>query len=565
MKQTHLLNNTPAQRSALTTKHALSHRPEVLTVGEAEPALGGLLARNSRENLDGSCGARTLRAAPALLPTYGHDIVSGSEVGVERVSTRLAQARHACAPAPHRLAGCENSGLDAPAQRGALTTKPARRSICEFLTIWRAAPALAGLFLLAGALAFSQSQGDTKQRARAAHDLGKQGEQGIPKLAPYITDTDLSVRVEAVKSLDDIGGPKTLDLLVQATKDADPEVQIRATDGLVNVYLPGYLKTGISGSLQRVGDSVKAKFTDTNDQIVDAYVEVRPDVIEALGRLAVSGSSVESRVNACRALGILRGRAAIPQLAEALHSKDNQTMYEALVALQKIRDPASASRVTFLVHDLDERVQMTAIQTAGLLLDHEAAPDIRDVMGRTRSARVRRAAASSLAMLADPADHESFLRDLADEKDDALRSAGAEGLGRLRNPSDRPIVEKAFNAEHKLNPRLSEAFAVVMLGNLDTSEFSSLRYLVNTLNQKSYQGVALPFLVELARDQAVRQALYPLLTGATKDEKIQLGTVLARSGDQDSVPYLEALTMDPDTEVAQDSIRNLRTLRNRLQ
>jgi len=34
--------------------------------------------------------------------------------------------------------------------------------------------------------------------------------------------------------------------------------------------------------------------------------------------------------------------------------------------------------------------------------------------------------------------------------------------------------------------------------------------------------------------------------------------VLARSGDKDSVPYLDALSMDPDTEVAQDSIRDLR-------
>ena len=423
--------------------------------------------------------------------------------------------------------------------------------------------------IAAGALAFSQAfaqtQGDTKQRVRTARDLGKQGEQGIPKLAPFVTDTDISVRVEAVRSLVEIGGPKTVDLLVQASHDPDPEIQIRSTDGLVNVYLPGYIKTGISGTLQRVGDAVKVKFSDTNDQIIDAFVEVRPDVIEALGRLAVSGASLESRANACRAVGILRGRAAIPQLAEALHSKDNQTMYEALVALQKIRDPSSASRVTFLVHDLDERVQLAAIQAAGLLLDKEAAPDLRDVLGRTRSTRVRHAATSSLAMLADPIDRESFLRDLADQKDDSLRASGAEGLGRLKNPTDRPAVEMAFNAEHKINPRLSEAFAVVSLGNLDTSEFSALRYLVNTLNQKLYQGVALPFLVELARDPAVRQTLYPLLTGAaTKDEKIQLGVVLARSGDKDSVPYLETLSTDQDSEVAQESIRNLRTLRARL-
>ena len=44
-----------------------------------------------------------------------------------------------------------------------------------------------------------------------------------------------------------------------AAADNDAEVQIRATDGLVNVYLPGYVKTGLSGTLSRVGTSVKAQ------------------------------------------------------------------------------------------------------------------------------------------------------------------------------------------------------------------------------------------------------------------------------------------------------------------
>lgn len=421
---------------------------------------------------------------------------------------------------------------------------------------------ISGAFLCSQIL-FSQVQGDTKQRARAAHDLGRQGEPAIPKLAPYVSDTDLSVRIEAVKSLVDIGGPKTVDLLVKAAGDPDAEMQIRATDGLVNVYLPGYIKTGISGNLQRAGNVVKAKFSDTNSQAIDPYVTVRPEVIEALGKLAVSGATLDSRANACRALGILRGSAAIPQLGEALHSKDNQTIYEALIALQKIRDPASGERVTFLVRDLDERVQETAIETAGLLLDKDAAPDLREVIGRTKNPRIRRAAMSSLAMIADPTDHELFLHSLSDT-DEGLRAAGAEGLARLKNPADLMTLEKAFEAEHKISPRLAEAFAVVDLGNLDTAQFSSLRYLVDTLNQRTYQGVALGYLVELARQAPVRQAVYPLLTGATKDEKLNLGTVLARSGDKDSIPYLQALSMDSDPELAKAGISDLRTLNSRL-
>ena len=180
--------------------------------------------------------------------------------------------------------------------------------------------------------------------------------------------------MEAVKALMDIGGPKTVDPLVQAAHDSDPEIQIRATDGLVNVYLPGYVKTGISGTLQRAGNSIKAKFSDTNDQIIDAYVEVRPEVIAALGKLARSGASVEARANAARALGVLRGRAAIPDLVEALHSKDDQVMYEALIAIQKIRDPSAAPRIAFLLRDLDDKIQIAALETTGILRNRDAAP-----------------------------------------------------------------------------------------------------------------------------------------------------------------------------------------------
>ena len=43
-----------------------------------------------------------------------------------------------------------------------------------------------------------------------------------------------------------------------------------------------------------------------------------------------------------------------------------------------------------------------------------------------------------------------------------------------------------------------------------------------------------------------------------------MSIVLARSGDRDSEPYLEALAKDPDPEVMQEGIRSLRTLRARL-
>jgi HEAT repeat protein len=419
------------------------------------------------------------------------------------------------------------------------------------------------LLCLITALGTAQSSEEARQRARSVRELAKQGDDAIPKLAPYVGDPDLNVRLEAVKALVEIGGPKTLDPLVRAARDNDPEVQIRVTDGLVNFYLPGYVKTGLSGTLQRAGNSVRGKFTDTNDQIIDAFVQVRPDVIEALGKLARGAVSLEARANAARAVGILRGLAAIPDLVEALHSKDDRLMYESLVALQKIRDPSVAPRIAFLLRDLQEKIQVAALETSGILRSREAAPDVRDALEHARTPKIRQAALSALAMIADPADHATFLRYLPD-KDDALRAAAAEGLARLNNPADRTAVDRAFTEERKMSPRLSAAFAMVSLGNLDTGEFGPLRYLVNTLNVRAYRGVAIAFLTEVARDPKVRQTIYPLLTRATKDEKIQLSIMLARSGDRDSVPYLETLSLDPDPEVQQEGLRSLRTLRTRL-
>jgi len=414
---------------------------------------------------------------------------------------------------------------------------------------------------LFASLAFSQQ--DTKQRARAAHDLGKQGEEAIPKLLPYVDDNDISVRIEAVKSLDEIGGPKTVDALVKLCLDPDPEIEIRATDGLVNVYMPGYLKTGLGGSIQRVGSSIKAKFSGSNDQVIDAYVEVRPEVIAALGKLVTKGSGTDARANAARAIGILRGRAAIPDLIEALHSKDDSVMFESLTAIEKIRDPEAAPRIAFLLRDLEEKIQIAALQTTGILLNRDAEPDVRDVLQRTKSPKVKRAALTALAMLGTSADHAIFLSYLSD-KDDNMRSAASEGLGRIKNPVDLPTLEGTFKNEHKMGPRLAAAFALVDLGNLDTGEFAPLRYLVNTLNVRTYQGVALAYLTELSRELKVRLAIYPLLPRATKDEKIQLCTVFARAGDKDTVPYLETLSVDPDKDVAAEAIRSLRTLRSRL-
>jgi len=87
---------------------------------------------------------------------------------------------------------------------------------------------------------------------------------------------------------------------------------------------------------------------------------------------------------------------------------------------------------------------------------------------------------------------------LADDKDDEVRGAAFEGLGRIANREDRPLVEKAWGEEKKAGPRLAVAFALAQMGSLETGSYGSIGHLVNSLNQKAWRGVAEPYLAELA-------------------------------------------------------------------
>ncbi|HWF11317.1 MAG TPA: hypothetical protein VG297_22760, partial [Bryobacteraceae bacterium] len=174
-----------------------------------------------------------------------------------------------------------------------------------------------------------------------------------------------------------------------------------------------------------------------------------------------------------------------------------------------------------------------------------------------------RAAMYSIAMMPQSQDRDLFLRQLG-AKDEKLRAASAEALGRVGNPADEAALEKAWQGEEKMAPRLAAAFGIVMEGKLDLSEEGAFRYLINTLNSAANHDIAYAYLSEAARRKPVLDALYGPLDQGTRDEKIYLSRVLSASGDAGSVPHLDKISRDPDRDVAAEGLRALRSLRARL-
>jgi|tagenome__1003787_1003787.scaffolds.fasta_scaffold20986307_3 HEAT repeat protein len=403
----------------------------------------------------------------------------------------------------------------------------------------------------------------SKERISRIRDLGKRNSAAIPALSAYLTNPSPDVRLEAVKSIARIGGQESLTPLIQATKDKNPDVQIRATDGLVNFYVPGYIAKGLTAPVTKGVRQAKSFFATRNDQVIDPTVTVRPDVSDALAEEISGPAMVEVKTNAARAAGILRARSAVPALAGALRHKDSQLILECLVALQKIKDPAAGAALAGPARDLDERVKVTALETIGKLRTLDAAPDVRAALSGARSMKVRRAALEALAMLGIAGDRTTF-ENYAGDSDVELRTSALEGLGRIREPEDYPVLEKAYN-EQNTDPRihLAAAFALAEQGKLDTGEYSPLPYLFDNLGLKSHSDTAAAYLAELVRRPEVRSALIPMIPHGSKDQKLALCSVLAEAGTDDVLPVLEKLTGDRDADVAVAAAKATKTIKAR--
>jgi HEAT repeat protein len=400
---------------------------------------------------------------------------------------------------------------------------------------------------------------DPETRAKAASKLGKEGDaRHIPALRPLIKDPVLDVRAEATGAILRIGTQHSLEPLMEATRDADSTIQSMAVDGLVNFYYPGYVKSGWGAAFKSFGGSLKGRFSRPEPMVLDPSVPVSDDVIKAITPLITGGSSMESRANAARAVGILRARAALPELMKALRSKNTMVILESVRSLEKIGERSVGPELIFLLQDLDEEVQFTVVQIMGQFVVTEATPDLVDLVKTSPKKKIRRQSLIAVAKMRDPAQRPLFVQHLQD-KDKQMRAAAGEGIGRLGNEGDLQVVLDAFAREKNESARLSLAFAAASLGDL-----SFLTYLYDGLNSSFHRLEARPFLVELARDPTVLVQLYHPLANGTNDQKKHLAYVVSISGNKESLTHLERLTHDPDPKVAQEAIRAMGNLQARL-
>ena len=121
-------------------------------------------------------------------------------------------------------------------------------------------------------------------------------------------------------------------------------------------------------------------------------------------------------------------------LLEAVHSKDTDVIYEALVAIQKIRDESAGPAIAFRLRDLDTKVQIAAIQTTGVLrnINGCGARPRRRAQPLQGSEGENAEALTAIAMLPVPTSRSIYEVNLHD-KDDRMRARCRRGI---RSPEE---------------------------------------------------------------------------------------------------------------------------------
>ncbi len=377
---------------------------------------------------------------------------------------------------------------------------------------------------------------------------------------PRLYDPSDAVRLAAVEAIIQAGGSRAPEQLRVSCKDGSGDIQRLAVAGIVNFYLPGYVKTGVKARFTKIGDKIVRNNTEW---LLDPWITVREEDGDAILGVLRDPKSDTAKLEAAQALGILRYKKALPDLYPLLKSKNDGLMMAALRAVETAGDKSAAQETVFLARDLNEKIHLRVMSIQGVFRNENALPDLAEVFTRSRNAKSRAGAMEAIAMIASP-DSKGLFEQNLNHKETGVRAAAAEGLGRLGSSDRKGDMEKLFEEEGSMRPRLGQAFALVKFGDRSETETSPLSYLFNTLNSIAWKDVASAYLEELGRDENIRIALRGKIVEATSAEKQGLAAILGKVGGRDDKATLDALANDKDPKVAQEGLKAAKALNARL-
>ena len=386
-------------------------------------------------------------------------------------------------------------------------------------------------------------------RRDAAHKLGERrarNQLAVEALAVAARkDEDAEVRSEALQSLGMIKDFAALPEMIDALKDSNTDVRSIAIKSLVALYTEHDIEFITN---RRSGWNLFNPFLDTSDhEIVEPYIAVDTAMVTAIGESARGDRERDVRISAIRAIGVLRGSAAIPQLADALNA-DQDLRMEVLRAFIKIGDQSAGPHLIPFFRDSDHKVRTQAMVAAGMLKYKPAVEPLLSVYGlgpekkgtfKKVSDRVKgrltylpwrdEAALWALSLIGDEKAEQTFVENMTDNDGDR-RQYAIEGLARIADPRYLDQISRMVLTEKNNDVKLAMFWALYKMGST-----ANLQYVVRKLeSDQSHQARA--YLLESNPTD-----LYPHLQSTSTEVRQNVIDILGRTGDQETIKELEPI------------------------
>ena len=396
-------------------------------------------------------------------------------------------------------------------------------------------------------------------RHDAAHKLGERrvrNQLAVEALAVAARkDEDHNVRAEALQSLGMIKDLSALPEMLDALKDPNSDVRSVAIKSLVALYTEHDIDFITN---RRAGWNLFNPFLDTNDhEIVEPYVAVEPLIVTAIGESARGDRERDVRISAIRALGVLRGAAAIPQLADALNA-DQDLRIEVLRAFIKIGDRSAGTHLILYFRDSDQKVRTQAMVAAGMLKYKPAVEPLLSVYGlgpekkgtlRKVSDKVKgrltylphrdEAALWALSLIGDERAEQTFVENMTDNDADR-RQYAIEGLARIADTRYQDQISRLVLTEKNNDVRLAEYWALYKMGST-----TNIQYIVRKL-ETDQEDQARAYLMEATSPAD----LFPYIRSSSKEVRQKVIEILGRIGDQETIRELEPVVRSSGASTA---------------
>jgi HEAT repeat protein len=432
-----------------------------------------------------------------------------------------------------------------------------RCSCLVLLAIW---PALhLSPQLLAAEVTIEQLKADlrsaeVKVRRKAASELGKtRSRDAVQPLLSAASDRDVSVREEVVKSLGLLKDQDAITMLLTTIKDSADTVREESIIALVNLYADRDAGSAITRTARKVYKTINPFRDQVGDDstVIEAYVQVAPMVIDSIADRLVD-SNLAVRIDAAKALGILRARPAVPRMLDAMKTGDANLRIAVLRSLYKIRDTSVDEQILPYVNDSDKHVRDETILTLGLFRSKKALPEVKRVYDQNPDTKLRLKAFQALALIGDGSTLDLFQRNLRDP-DKAYRQAAAEGVARAGDASLAEDVSRTFLSEKDTGAQLAQSFALYRLGRKEFVE----KFLTG-LGERMYHEQAAAYLIEMGTP--VVPDLVRNLNHANAAVREKLCAVLGLIGDSSTIEQLKPLLRDSNAAVASEAALAIRRL-----